>query len=44
MGNHPRPRRYDHVGAWFLTPQASKLGLAFTIIFGILVAVVAVAK
>ena len=44
MEDQRQPRRYDHVGAWFLTPQASKLGLAFTIIFGILVAVVAVAK
>lgn len=44
MENHPKPRRYDHVGAWFMTPQASKWGLAFTIIFIALVAVVAVAK
>ena len=44
MSNQPKPRRYDHVGAWFLTPQASKWGLAFTIIFGLLTAAVAVAK
>ena len=44
MSNQPKPRRYDHVGAWFMTPQASKWGLAFTIIFGLLTAAVAVAK
>lgn len=44
MENHPKPRRYDHVGAWFNTESASRWGLAFTIIFLVLVAVVAVAK
>ena len=44
MSNQPKPRRYDHVGAWFLTPQASRWGLVFTIIFGVLTAAVAVAK
>ena len=44
MSNQPKPRRYDHVGAWFMTPQASKWGLVFTIIFGLLTAAVAVAK
>lgn len=44
MGNQPKPRRYDHVGAWFMTPQASRWGLVFTIIFGLLTAAVAVAK
>lgn len=44
MENQPKPRRYDHVGAWFNTKSASRWGLAFTIIFIALVAVVAVAK
>ncbi len=44
MNNQLKPRRYDHVGAWFMTPQASKWGLVFTIIFGLLTAAVAVAK
>ena len=35
MEEKRQPRRYDHVGAWFMTPQASKWGLAFTIIFGL---------
>ena len=38
MEDQRHPRRYDHVGAWFLTPQASKWGLVFTIIFGLLTA------
>ena len=38
MEEKRQPRRYDHVGAWFMTPQASKWGLAFTIIFGLLTA------
>jgi len=44
MENQPKPRRYDHVGAWFMTPRASKWGLAFTIVFGLLTVAVAVAK
>ena len=44
MEEKRQPRRYDHVGAWFMTPQASRWGLAFTIIFGLLTAAVAVAK
>lgn len=44
MEDQRQPRRYDHVGAWFMTPQASKWGLAFTIIFSLLTVAVAVAK
>ena len=44
MEEKRQPRRYDHVGAWFLTPQASRWGLVFTIIFGLLTAAVAVAR
>jgi len=44
MGNQPKPRRYDHVGAWFNTKSASRWGLAFTIVFGLLTVAVAVAK
>ena len=44
MEEKRQPRRYDHVGAWFMTPQASKWVLVFTIIFGLLTAAVAVAK
>ena len=35
MKEKRHPRRYDHVGSWFMTPQASKWGLVFTIIFGL---------
>ena len=35
MEDQRQPRRYDHVGAWFMTPQASRWGLVFTIIFGL---------
>ncbi len=30
-----KPLKYDWIGEWFLTRQAQRLGLAFTIIFGL---------
>jgi hypothetical protein len=36
--------KQDRIGEWFVSKQAQRLGLAFTIIFGLLTAAVAVAK
>lgn len=30
-----KPLKYDWIGEWFLTRQAQRLGLVFTIIFGL---------
>lgn len=30
-----QPLKYDWIGEWFLTRQAQRLGLVFTIIFGL---------
>lgn len=30
-----KPLKYDWIGEWFITKQAERLGLAFTIIFGL---------